>query len=91
MKKSKADLLKQLTKQLAVGVPVIALSGFLPGTGSMFVSDAAAEGYSHSESYKAKAEAEAKSEAEAEAKSEAEAEAKGEAEAKAEAESNYKY
>lgn len=87
MSENKSILLKKLTKQLAIGVPVVALSGFLPGTDGVFVGQASAE--HHSEAgygYKAKAEAEGKAESEGEAKAEAEGKAEAEAEGKAEGE-----
>ena len=89
MSENKSILLKKLTKQLAIGVPVVALSGFLPGTDGVLVGQASAEGGSEAGyNYKAKAEAESKykSKKYKKAKSEAEAHAEGKAEGKAEAE-----
>lgn len=87
MNKNKSALMKKLTKQLAIGLPVVALSGFLPGTPGVFVSDASAGEYSaeaeHHEAKEAKSEAESKY---SEAKSEAEAK---KAKAEAEGESEY--
>ena len=93
MSENKSILLKKLTKHLAIGLPVVALSGFLLGTSGVFVGQASAEHHSEA-GYKAKAEAEAaKASAEAEGKAEAEAEgkkAKAEAEGKSEAEAKSK-
>ena len=54
MSENKSILLKKLTKQLAIGLPVVALSGFLPGTSGVFVGQASAEHHSEA-GYKAKA------------------------------------
>jgi len=78
MSNDKSRLLANLKKTLAVGLPVMAISGFVPT--AVTVDAAQAEG-----KYGAKVVAEAKSEAEgkyAEAKSEAEGEAKAKAESK---------
>lgn len=90
MSNNKSLLMANLKKTLAAGLPVLALSGFVPGA-TFAVDTANAESKSEAvvSEAKAKATSEAKSEAEAvisEAKSEAAtAEAKAEAEAKPEA------
>ena len=90
MSKNKSLLLKSLKRTLAIGLPVIAISGFVPT--AMNVGVAQAESAGEAVVAEAQSEAEAgKSEAEAgssEAVSEAEAGA-SEAEAKAEAEKKY--
>ena len=93
MSKQRSLLLKKLTKTLAVTVPALALSGFVPIISSALVSSAHAEHHAEAKHAEASSEAEAKgahSEAEAEAKKakpEAESEAK---KAKPEAESEAK-
>lgn len=83
MTKDRSALLKRFTKTLAVGVPVVALSGFVPGIDGVSMNSAQAEG-NYSKEYKSGKKA--SSEAEAKYSSEAKGEAKGKAEAKAEAE-----
>ena len=91
MSNDKSRLLANLKKTLAVGLPVMAISGFVPTALTVGAAQAEAE-----TKVVAEAEgkyAEAKSEAEgkyAEAKSEAEGEAKHAHEAKAEAEGEAK-
>ena len=85
MNKNKSTLMKKLSKQLAIGLPVVALSGFLPGTPGVFVSDANAGEYEaeakHSEAEAKHSEAEGKKEAKSEAEAKhSEAEAEGESE-----------
>ena len=83
MSTKKSVLKANLTKTLAVTLPVLAMSGFVPGvTFSVESANAEHHGKVTAEA-EAKAEGEAKAEAEGEA--EAKAEAEGEAEAKAEA------
>ena len=99
MSKEKSLLLKRLNKTLAVTVPALALSGFLPVASLVTVSTAQAEhhaeaGYKHKGAEaKSKYHSEAKSKYHSEAKAKSEAEAKAEAkpEAKAEAEGEAKY
>ena len=59
MNKDRSALLKKVSKTLALGVPVVALSGFLPGA-NFAVSDAAAEGDSYSSEAKSEAKSKAK-------------------------------
>lgn len=74
MTDEKKTLAKNLSKKLAIGLPVLALSGFVPGLSQFTVDSAHAEsdGIHHSEaeaeSKYAKPEAEAEAEAEAESK-----------------------
>ncbi len=90
MSNDKASLLANLKKTLAVGLPVIAISGFVPTAMTVGVAQAAeAEKVAEAESEAEGKYAEAKSEAEGEA-AEAEGEAKGEA-AEAEGEAEKKY
>jgi hypothetical protein len=92
MSKQKSLLLKRLSKTLAIGAPILALSGVVIGVNLAAITSAHAEGktgYSSAEakySSEAKSKAKPEAEAKAEAESEAEAVAKPEAEAKAEAE-----
>ncbi len=104
MSSDKSRLLENLKKTLAVGLPVMAISGFAPT--AMTVGTAMAEGKnkevvaeakSEAESKYAGAKSEAKSEAESkyagaksEAKAEAESETKAEAESEAKAEAESK-
>ena len=86
MSNDKSRLLANLKKTLAVGLPVMAISGFVPT--AVTVDAAQAEGKYGAVVAEAKSEAEgkyaeAKSEAEGEAKAEAEGEAKAEAEGEA--------
>ena len=76
MSNQKSKLLSSLKKTLAVGLPVVALSGFVPT--ALTVDNALAE----SEGYEVSAEAEghAEGEAESEGYAEGEAESEGEAE-----------
>jgi hypothetical protein len=87
MNKDRSALLKKVSKTLALGVPVVALSGFLPSA-NFAVSNAVAEG--DSDTYASEAKSEAKSKAKykysSKAKSEAKYKAKSEAKAEAEAE-----
>lgn len=80
MSENKSDLLKSLTKKLAVGLPIVALSGILPGTDGMLVNNASAEHHSEADYKNKYKKAKAKAEAEAEGEAKAEAEAEGEAE-----------
>jgi len=85
MQEKKSALMSKLTKTLALGVPAVVLSGFMPL--DAVSTDAAAEHHGNKYSSEAKSEAEAEgkkwkkkgAEAKAEAEGEAKAEAEGEA------------
>ena len=85
MSTQKSKLLSSLKKTLAVGLPVVALSGFVPTTLTVDNALAESEGYTEVVA-EAESEGHAEGEAESEGYAEGEAESEGQAEGEAESE-----